>query len=248
MPWLESCASTNDLARELGRTGGAHGDWIAARQQTQGRGRRGADWQSLEGNLFVSFLLRAPRSRALWSWNPLLTGLAVARALRSRAPALDVQLKWPNDLWVRGLKLGGILCEAESGPEPFWVAGLGLNVTTHPKDLEATSLQAEGVQLTREACLESIHAELLQLIAQVEAQGTATLATEYLAASALGVGTQISWRAGEGGPEGLGKVLGLGPHGQLLVLLPDGEQKELFSEEVTRRVRVARRADGGSLP
>ena len=54
-------------------------------------------------------------------------GLATAEAIEEAAPATEVQVKWPNDLWAGGRKVAGILCESPSGAV---VAGFGVNVTT----------------------------------------------------------------------------------------------------------------------
>ena len=130
---IESCESTNDLARELGEAGYPHGTWISARQQSRGRGRLGRQWQSIEGNLFLSIIVR-PEMRELWTWVPMATAIAIAEALRSLFPELPVQVKWPNDLWVHGKKLGGILCEAVGGrADSFIVIGIGLNCAVAPE-------------------------------------------------------------------------------------------------------------------
>jgi BirA family transcriptional regulator, biotin operon repressor / biotin---[acetyl-CoA-carboxylase] ligase len=130
--------STNDLALALARDGAPHGATIMAESQLRGRGRRGRDWLAPVGSsLLLSMVLRppAPGTERLL---PLRLGLAAARAIERDVP-LRVGLKWPNDLVVDRLKVGGILCEARSEPgHPiFVVAGIGLNVAQTQDDWPA---------------------------------------------------------------------------------------------------------------
>lgn len=147
---LDRCASTNDLARELGEAGAPHGTWVSARAQDQGRGRLGREWRSLEGNLFLSLVARI-EDKSRWTWVPLATAVAVARWAEAAGPrfaplAHRLRIKWPNDLWVvepgappgaPGDKLGGILCEAVGNRAgSFLVIGLGLNCAHAPEGLD----------------------------------------------------------------------------------------------------------------
>src|ERR1039458_8162031 len=119
--------STNaDLLAEA-RAGAAEGLVLVAETQTAGRGRLDRSWSSPpRAALTVSVLLRPvavpPAARA---WLPLLTGIAVAAALRARA-GVTAGLKWPNDVLVADRKIAGILAEAHGDAI---VAGVGLNVT-----------------------------------------------------------------------------------------------------------------------
>lgn len=121
--YLPSVDSTNRVARELGRQ-----DWtgvVLADHQTAGRGRLGRSWESQPGeNLLISMVLRpqvaaqdAPRCVMIWA--------------AAAAAALDVYVKWPNDL-VDGedQKLGGMLAELELEGDRVRhvVLGVGLNV------------------------------------------------------------------------------------------------------------------------
>ena len=145
-PWLpvevfERLGSTNDEVRERPRP------WrvVVAERQDAGRGRLGRAWTTTPGtSLAVSVLVPAPPSGP--AWVPLLTGLAVQRAVAEVA-GLTTALKWPNDVLVPSdddRKLAGILCEWTAEGV---VVGLGLNVDTHRADLPldtATSLRAAG--------------------------------------------------------------------------------------------------------
>jgi BirA family transcriptional regulator, biotin operon repressor / biotin---[acetyl-CoA-carboxylase] ligase len=124
-----SVGSTMDAAHALGEGGAPAGTLILAEAQTAGRGRSGRRWLSAPTRgIWLTLLERPPQTSGL----PVLSlriGLAAARAL-DRFAAAPVALKWPNDLFVAGGKVGGVLIEARwRGRRPDWVAiGLGVNV------------------------------------------------------------------------------------------------------------------------
>lgn len=136
--------STNDRARDLAKVGAWPFSVVLAEHQSAGRGRGGTSWHSPPGaGLWISALL--PESRPQVPHVPLLVGLAAARAAERVCRSLSVGLKWPNDLYVEGRKVGGILCEHGHGPV---VAGLGVNVRQRKGEFpeaighRATSLEA----------------------------------------------------------------------------------------------------------
>ncbi len=139
--------STNDRARELADAGAAPFTVVIADEQTAGRGRSGRRWHSApRSGLWISTLL--PATWGAPAHLPLLVGLAAARAAETAAPPIGViGLKWPNDLMLRGRKVGGILCERHASGV---VAGVGLNVRRLPDDFPpelrdiATSLEDSG--------------------------------------------------------------------------------------------------------
>jgi BirA family biotin operon repressor/biotin-[acetyl-CoA-carboxylase] ligase len=169
--------STNaDLLAEA--SGGApEGVVLAAEAQSAGRGRLGRQWVSPpRAALMFSVLLRpAAVPPSVRGWVPLLTGVAVASALRARA-AVDAWLKWPNDVLVNGGKVAGILAE-QSGDAV--VVGTGINVSTTREQLpvpEATSLALEGAASTdRGLLLAAVLTELERwYLAWTGARGDAT--------------------------------------------------------------------------
>jgi BirA family biotin operon repressor/biotin-[acetyl-CoA-carboxylase] ligase len=133
----EEVDSTNDEIRRLGLNGSPDGTVLIADRQTAGRGRRGAKWVCPPGEaLAFSVLVRTPEPKALWPRLALAAGLAVAEALESYS--VEAGIKWPNDVWVGGRKICGVLIEAESD---FAIIGIGLNVNplAFPEDLAATA-------------------------------------------------------------------------------------------------------------
>ena len=139
--------------------------WIAAQEQTKGRGRQGRVWQSPPGNLAASLLLIDPAPMALAPQLGFVTGVALADAAGDLLPTLvRAKLKWPNDLVVAGAKLSGLLLEATqlADGHTACVIGIGLNIESHPPDLPyaATSLREVGSEARAELALERIRAHM----------------------------------------------------------------------------------------
>ena len=115
---------------------------LVAEHQTQGRGRMGRTWQSgPSGSL--TFSLGLPLALNDWSGLSLAVGAAIAEALDPQVAGIDpqtpprLQIKWPNDIWLDGRKLGGILIETVSvGAQRMVVIGVGLNVSELPMPLK----------------------------------------------------------------------------------------------------------------
>jgi BirA family biotin operon repressor/biotin-[acetyl-CoA-carboxylase] ligase len=127
---LARCTSTNSLL--LARRA-AHPVLLAADEQSAGRGRRGRRWHSPAG-AGVLFSLALPLARPVGELAGLsiVAGLAAVRALRALGAA-EVGLRWPNDLLVRGAKLGGILVETRAqGQGCLAVVGIGVNYRAVP--------------------------------------------------------------------------------------------------------------------
>ena len=229
---IDSCDSTNDLARELGEAGCAHGTWISARSQTRGRGRLGREWQSMEGNLFLSIVVK-PENRELWTWIPMATAIGVAEALRSLFPGFQAQVKWPNDLWVDGKKLGGILCEAVgSRGHSFVIIGIGLNCAGAPEGLDqlTTSVTAERGKTTT---ADDVRTAVIRHVLDWMKLDSARIRGAYESLAAFPPGTRIQWAEGAQS----GAVIGLGPSGELQVKKSSGETVSLFAEDV--KIRAA---------
>lgn len=136
---LPEIGSTNDRAMAAGDGGTAEGFCVLADRQTAGRGRLGRTWASPPGvGLYTSILLRP---KAPLSSLPLLTlvaGLAVTDAIRGVA-ALTARLKWPNDVWLDGRKVAGILTELATSASSvrYVVVGIGINVNHSADDFPA---------------------------------------------------------------------------------------------------------------
>jgi BirA family biotin operon repressor/biotin-[acetyl-CoA-carboxylase] ligase len=164
---LERTGSTNAVVADRARGGEPAGLVVVAEQQSAGRGRLDRVWVSpARAGLTFSVLLRPDLPPARWGWVPLLTGVAVVRALRAQAE-VEAVLKWPNDVLLDGRKLCGTLTEV-AAPGAL-VVGVGLNVTTRREELphdEATSLGLEGAATTdRDTLLRAVLRQLSAVLA-----------------------------------------------------------------------------------
>lgn len=197
--------STNERAKELAAEGAPHGTLVTADEQTAGRGRQGRTWTAPPRSaLLMSLVLRELDERL-----PLTAAVAICDAL-----PVEAAIKWPNDVWIDGRKLAGILVEGR--PQAGWaVLGIGLNVTTDsfPGELAdtATSLRLAGVESTASRVLEDV---LRSLSRWLDASSDSVLAA-WRDRDALR-GERVRWSAGEGIADGIDDS------GALLVNTSDG--------------------------
>ena len=159
---------------------------LFAEFQTGGRGRRGRAWISPFGaNLYFSLAWSFgawPRDLPALS---LAVGVAIARELR--AQGADVGVKWPNDLWIGGRKLGGILIEhrGEAGGACRAVMGIGLNLAMSRAQAGAIDQpwialeEALGRRVPRNALAAALLRELHAAVCRFEREGFTPFAPEW---------------------------------------------------------------------
>jgi BirA family transcriptional regulator, biotin operon repressor / biotin---[acetyl-CoA-carboxylase] ligase len=198
---LPAVGSTNDVVRERAVAGAGEGLVVRAEEQLAGRGRHGRTWASPKGNLYVSILFRPRRPLSEAATLSLVVGLSLADAIAKAAgPGFELRLKWPNDLLAGGAKIAGILLENVSTDPllPAIVAGLGVNVAAAPEGLPypATTLRALGLEITPEALLERLLAQVGGDYALWQEDGFAALRGRWLA-RAQGLGQPAGVRVGE---------------------------------------------------
>jgi BirA family biotin operon repressor/biotin-[acetyl-CoA-carboxylase] ligase len=192
--------STNQRAKELADEGAPHGTVVTAAEQTAGRGRQGRSWVAPPGSaVLMSAVVRDLGSATLL---PLAAALAVCDAAEATAP-VECAIKWPNDVWIDGRKLSGILVEGR--PAAGWaVVGIGLNVLTaedeFPEELRptATSLRAAGGSASVGEVLEALLAGLDRRLAAPPAE----ILDAWRERDAL-LGRKVGWVEGEGTAAGI---------------------------------------------
>ncbi|MEH3159181.1 MAG: biotin--[acetyl-CoA-carboxylase] ligase [Sphingomonas taxi] len=222
--------STNADMLLLAAQGVGEGVWLRAERQTAGRGRLGRVWTAPPGNLSASTLVRLRPGDPPPATLALVAAVALHEAVRLfLAPAVPMQLKWPNDLLVAGAKLSGILLER--GGDAV-VVGIGVNLAHHPDlpDRPTTSLAAHGVAIDAEAFLDVLAEGFARWLARWRGEGLATLRTAWLAA-AHPPGTALSARLPDGTVlEGL--FDGLDPDGALILRLASGSRHVIHAADV----------------
>ena len=133
-----SLPSTSDLCAARAEAGEPEGLAVMALRQTAGRGSRGRQWESPEGNLYISVLLRPPGTLADGGGWALIAALAMIEAVSGFVPdPTRLALKWPNDVLLDGRKLAGVRLDAQARPDgtfDWLVMGCGINLA-HAPDL-----------------------------------------------------------------------------------------------------------------
>ncbi len=217
--------STMDDAMAAAKDGAPDGHAIVADTQTRGRGAHGRSWESPPGSdLYVSVVSRPRVEPASIALVTLATGLGVADAVSVLLPGRDVNVKWPNDVWVGRRKCSGILVESRTVGSQIdaVIVGIGINVnrTKWAPALRgiATSLRAEAdVAFDRTTVLAEVLTRAEGWVRRLEADGPAPVVHALTAKLAL-VGEPVRWE------EGRGVFRGLGPDGAALVQTSDGTQ------------------------
>jgi len=244
---LEETASTNAHAMELLRSGAAvpHLSFVWARRQTEGRGRGGRVWQSAEGNVFLSMILRPQPDWGDLNQLPLVTSVAIRAAIRRHVPpSRSVSIKWPNDILIDAAKVSGTLIEShrlisraqgERWSAEALVVGIGVNVSHHPVEgllYPATSLQAAGAGVDRDQVIRDLVRVMTDALELWRHRGFAPVRDAYLEA-AHGLGECITVRTSLDLNETLSGVFeGIDENGALLLRLADGSVRALVVGDV----------------
>jgi len=234
--------STNRYLEErASQRNAASGSACLAEQQTAGKGRRGRQWVSPFGsNIYLSLLWRFQQGYAATSGLSLAMGVAVIRALRELGVS-SVGLKWPNDIYSLGRKLGGILIEVsgEADGPCHTIIGLGLNV--YLPEQQATGINQEWTDLSRlvtgafpgrNRLAAGLLNHLLGVLLEFEQTGIAGFVDEWRAYDCL---KGQPARLYIGGQQLDGRVLGIDDSGLLLLELADGRIQAFASGEVSFR-------------
>jgi BirA family biotin operon repressor/biotin-[acetyl-CoA-carboxylase] ligase len=157
-------------------------DVCCSELQHAGRGRRGRRWIAPFGTgLALSVAWTFSDAARVLPALSLGVGVAVARAAR-RAGAIGVMLKWPNDIWFKDRKIGGVLIElrAEAGGPAHVVIGIGLNVALPAQARRRIEAGGLPIAALSEACVAApsrnlvagaILDELLSMLGRYEREG-----------------------------------------------------------------------------
>ena len=173
----ETTSSNDELLRlgELGEQSTPTGTLLFAERQTAGRGQFQRLWASSEPlGLWFSLLLRMEISDSTIPALSSFAAVAIAETL-AELGFTNMRIKPPNDLYLVGRKIAGILVETRTGRSPFAVVGIGLNVNQHTSDFPveiqslATSLAvASGCPVGRDLDRNEIAVVLLRSLGRNE--------------------------------------------------------------------------------
>lgn len=236
---LPETSSTNADAFRLAEGGAEEGTVVIADAQSGGKGRRGRVWESPAGvNLYCSVVLRPAIMPHEAPQLTFLSAVAVARAIEGTT-ALKPEIKWPNDVLIKGRKVAGLLNEmsAETDGINFVILGIGVNLNMtaaqFPRDVRtpATSLLLEqGRPVNRVQFAVAMLAELDRLYADFLRHGFGPVRDEWQQrCNANGREVVVS----DGGVDTVrGMFHGIDGDGALLVRCPDGMVERILSGDV----------------
>jgi BirA family transcriptional regulator, biotin operon repressor / biotin---[acetyl-CoA-carboxylase] ligase len=227
--------STNAEALAKARGGDKGPLWVAAGEQTAGRGRRGREWVSAPGNLYATLLLFDPAPADTAAQLAFVAGLAVYDAVLecARELAEGLALKWPNDVLYANRKFAGILIESEMASGKLAVAiGIGINCARHPAQTSfpATDLAEAGCKVSPESLLYALSHKMMRRLDQWNrGAGFRAIRADWLA-RATGLGGEVTARLA--GREFAGHFEGLDEAGHLLLRQGDGRLQTITAGEI----------------
>jgi len=210
----------------LVEAGAPGGTVVTARKQTDGRGRKGRVWTAPNGKaLLYSAILRPLDERHLLL--PLSVPLAVCAAAEALRPGVECQVKWPNDVWLDGRKLAGILIEAK--PQDAWaVIGVGLNLSIEPGEFP-DDLRQPATSLGAGVTPDQARHRLDDALSEWAYAGEEEILGEWRRRDGLR-GREITWE------DGSGVAAGIDDRGNLVVIVPSGDRVSLGAGEVQLRL------------
>ena len=235
---LAEIDSTNTELMRRAKAGQTAPTLLVAERQTAGRGRLGRDWHSTSAAAndvghSLTFSLGLPLPATDWSGLSLAVGVSVVQSLHP-----DLRLKWPNDVWLDGRKLAGILIETMAvAEERFLVVGVGVNILPRPeRDLRTppAALAELRPDWNAAAALLALVPDLVRTLQHYATHGFAAFAPAFQARDALaGRWVQTAGPASEV-VEGIAQ--GVDNSGALLVHTAQGVRKINSSEVSVRPV------------
>jgi BirA family biotin operon repressor/biotin-[acetyl-CoA-carboxylase] ligase len=228
-----SVTSTMEIARKLAKEGATEGSVVIANKQTSGRGRLDRIWLSPDSNLAMSIILYPPLN-----YLPkliMIASVAVVRAIKN-ITEINAQIKWPNDVMIKGKKVCGILIEnqVKGGAVNFSTIGIGINVNLNPVTFPeisaiATSLSYElGREVSRTELACAVLSNLETLYTQ--SQNGISVYREWQEHMET-IGKLIKVQSGESIEQG--KAEAITQNGNLILRHPDGSISEILAGDVT---------------
>ena len=233
----KTVSSTNTLAHEYAKKHGVDAPTVfVAEGQTAGRGRRGRSFESADGvGLYISFLFKPDEKTATPADITIRAAVAVVRALKLSF-GIDADIKWVNDIFYGGKKLGGILAEgdvSEDGSLSFAVLGIGVNLLKRNFSDEVSRIATTvediiGSPPDKARFEEALISEFFGILSED------SVISEYKKSQiALGKTVEVRKISGE---SFFARAVDITDGGELVVLREDGTSEALFSAEISIRI------------
>ncbi|KFM18886.1 Bifunctional protein BirA [Marine Group I thaumarchaeote SCGC AAA799-P11] len=224
--YFDSTDSTQSQALKMAEEPENNGAIIVAEKQTGGRGRSGRKWISPKGGIWFSVILHPKFDISITTLFPIASALALSIALE-KTFNISPELKWPNDITIKGKKLAGMLVDVslESNKIENLVLGVGINfdvdVNQIEKNLKGTpnfygvaSLNKQKAKIRPVELVQSFLIELEKIYKSLEAKQTRKIISEWTKRSST-IGKNLKLNTIDG--EIKGKALRIDEDGALVV-------------------------------
>ena len=127
---FKTVTSTNDMAINLIKKDNKENGCVIANMQTEGRGTHGKKCISEHGNLFGTIFFQLEKNYPSFSEFAIINPVIISGVIKIICKKQDISLKYPNDIFVNGKKICGILQEIITlSSKQFLIIGVGLNIT-----------------------------------------------------------------------------------------------------------------------
>ncbi|MBU5213627.1 biotin--[acetyl-CoA-carboxylase] ligase [Bacillus sp. Gen3] len=236
--YLDTIDSTQKVAHQLAQEGCPEGTIVVAEEQTNGRGRLTRHWHSPKfTGIWMSIVLRPKLPPFKAPQFTLITAVAVVQAIEQLCD-LQPEIKWPNDILIKGKKVTGILTELQADSDKIHsiIIGIGINVNQtredFPEELHsvATSIAIEnGGKLSRSILIQQILANLEKYYQIYLDKGFAPLKLLW-ESYAISIGKDIIARTVN--EVIAGKAIGISDEGVLKIQDKNGVIHDIYSADI----------------
>lgn len=193
--YFDTIDSTQNQALKMAEDVANNGVIIVAAKQTGGRGRSGRRWISPAGGIWVSIILHPTFDISITTLFPIASALALSIAIE-KTFLIQPELKWPNDLTIKGKKVAGMLVDVslESNKIESLVLGVGINFDVNAKEIEKSlkgtpnfygvaSLSDQKQNVKPVQLVQSFLVELEKIYKSLNAKQTKKIIAEWTARS-----------------------------------------------------------------
>ena len=224
--YFDSIDSTQNQALKMADDPANNGTVIVAAKQTGGRGRSGRKWVSPTGGIWISIILKPKFDISITTLFPIASALALSIAIE-KTFTIKPELKWPNDLTIKGKKVAGMLVDVslESNKIENLVLGVGINFDVNVKQIEKSlkgtpnfygvaSLNGEEQNVKPVQLVQTFLVELERIYKSLNAKQTKKIISEWTSRSST-IGKNVELDTIEGKIKG--KAIRIDEDGTLII-------------------------------
>ena len=239
--YFDTLDSTQNQALKMAGDATNNGSVIVASKQTGGKGRDGRKWISPKGGIWISIILQPKFDISIATLFPIASSLALSIAIE-KLFLIQPELKWPNDLTIKGKKLAGILVDAslESNRIENLVLGVGINFDVNVKEIEKSlkqtpnfygvaSLSTQKKKIKPIQLVQTFLVELEKIYKFLISRQTKKIISEWTSRSST-IGKNVELHTNDGKIKG--KAIKIDEDGALIVLV-DNKHQRIIAGDIT---------------